>query len=95
MSVITLQESELASLSAVSGRRALAALGTDAQRGLSEEEARSRRRRHDRNELTAEKPIPVLPRFLAQFQDALAILLLVATLISAALWLYKRESALP
>ena len=34
-------------------------------------------------------------KFLAQFQDVLVILLLIATLISAALWLYERESALP
>ena len=32
---------------------------------------------------------------MAQFQDALVIPLLIATVISAALWLYERESALP
>jgi Ca2+-transporting ATPase len=73
----------------------LAALGTDAQRGLSEAEARARLDRHGRNELTAEEPVPAWRKFLAQFQDVLVILLLIATLISAALWLYERESALP
>jgi Ca2+-transporting ATPase len=34
-------------------------------------------------------------KFLAQFQDVLVILLLVATVISAVLWLYERESSLP
>jgi Ca2+-transporting ATPase len=62
---------------------------------LSEAEARTRLDRHGRNELTAEKPVPGWRKFLAQFQDALVILLLIATAISAALWLLERESALP
>ena len=73
----------------------LAALGTDARRGLSEGEAQARLKRYGKNELTAEKPIPRWRKFLAQFQDVLVILLLIATLISAGLWLYERESALP
>ena len=73
----------------------LAALGTDALRGLSEGEARARLENYGRNELTAEKPIPRWRKFLAHFQDVLVILLLIATLISAGLWLYERESALP
>ena len=36
-----------------------------------------------------------MEKFLAQFQDVLVILLLVATVISLGLWLYERESALP
>ena len=36
----------------------LAALGTDARRGLSEGEARARLERYGKNELTAEKPVP-------------------------------------
>ena len=39
--------------------------------------------------------MPAWRKFLAQFQDVLVILLLVATAISAGLWLYERESALP
>ena len=73
----------------------VAALGTDGRRGLSEEEARSRLERHGRNELTAERPVPAWRRFLAQFQDVLVVLLLVATAISAALWFVERDSALP
>jgi P-type Ca2+ transporter type 2C len=73
----------------------LAALATDAQLGLSESEARARLERYGRNELTAEKPVPGWRKFLAQFQDVLVILLLIATVISAGLWLYERESALP
>ena len=73
----------------------LAALGTDARGGLGEEEARRRLERHGRNELAAEKPTPAWRKFLAQFQDALVVLLLVAALISAGLWLAERDSALP
>jgi P-type Ca2+ transporter type 2C len=73
----------------------LTALGTDAQQGLSREEARARLERYGKNELTAEKPVPAWRKFLAQFQDALVILLLIATVISAGLWVYERESALP
>ena len=73
----------------------LAALGSNADRGLSEAEARARLERDGKNELTAEKSVPAWRKFLAQFQDVLVILLLVATGISAGLWLYERESALP
>lgn len=73
----------------------LAALGTDARRGLSEAEAQARLAQYGRNELTAEKPVPRWRKFLAQFQDVLVILLLFATLISTGLWAYERESTLP
>jgi P-type Ca2+ transporter type 2C len=73
----------------------LAALETDAQSGLSERQAQERLERYGRNELTAEKPVPGWRKLLAQFTDVLVVLLLVAALISAALWLYERESALP
>jgi P-type Ca2+ transporter type 2C len=73
----------------------LAALESDPRSGLSEREARARLERYGRNELTAEKPVPAWRKFLAQFTDVLVVLLLVAALISAGLWLYERESALP
>jgi Ca2+-transporting ATPase len=73
----------------------LAAFGVDPQRGLSVEDARARLEQHGKNELRAERPVPGWRRFLAQFRDALVILLLVATAVSAGLWLYERESALP
>jgi Ca2+-transporting ATPase len=79
----------------VSADEALAALGSDARLGLSEADARARLERHGRNELTAEKPVPAWRKFLAQFADPLVILLLLATAISAGLWLLERESALP
>ena len=73
----------------------LADLGADDRRGLTEAEALARLERFGRNELAGEKPVPAWKKFLAQFQDALVILLLVATSISAGLWLYERETALP
>jgi P-type Ca2+ transporter type 2C len=71
------------------------ALGTDARRGLSAAAARARLDRHGKNELTAERPPPPWRKFLAQVQDVLVILLLIATAISAGLWLYERDAALP
>jgi P-type Ca2+ transporter type 2C len=73
----------------------VAGLGTNLQRGLSGSDAQSRLQQHGRNELAAEKPVPAWRQFLAQFQDVLVILLLVATAISAGLWAYERDAALP
>ncbi|PWT85815.1 MAG: haloacid dehalogenase [Blastocatellia bacterium] len=73
----------------------IGALGTDLRKGLSSSEAQSRLQQHGRNELVAEQPLPGWRRFLAQFQDVLVVLLLLATAISAALWAYERDAALP
>jgi Ca2+-transporting ATPase len=73
----------------------VATLGTDVRRGLTDEEALARLERYGRNEIAAEEPVPAWRRFLAQFQDVLVILLLAATAISAALWAYERDAALP
>jgi Ca2+-transporting ATPase len=94
MSAATSQQEQLApyrqSVDAV-----LAALGPDAHLGLSQREARARRERYGKNELMAEQPVPAWRKFLAQFHDVLVILLLIATVISAGLWLVERHSALP
>jgi Ca2+-transporting ATPase len=73
----------------------LTSLGTDALRGLSDAEAQTRLRRDGPNELIAEKPVPAWRKFLAQFSDALVILLLIATAISAILWGIERDQPLP
>ncbi len=73
----------------------LRALGGDAARGLSGAEARARLARYGPNQLAAERPVPAWRKFLAQFRDALVVLLLIATAVSVALWLYERDSALP
>ena len=72
-----------------------AALRTDVRGGLTEDEARARLKTYGRNELMEEARVPAWRRFLAQFQDVLVILLLIATAISAALWFYERDAALP
>ena len=73
----------------------LTALDTDGELGLSEGEVRARLERYGRNELTTEKPVPAWKKFLAQFRDVLVVVLLIATAISAGLWVYERDSALP
>src|SRR6201991_605914 len=73
----------------------LAAFSSDPRLGLSPAEAQARLEKYGRNELTTEKPVPAWRKFLGQFQDVLVILLLIATLISAGLWLYERDSPLP
>ena len=73
----------------------VAAHRTHAEHGLQEAEAESRLARDGANELTADAPVAPWRRFLAQFEDVLVLLLLVATALSAVLWLVERESALP
>lgn len=74
---------------------ALNVLGGDAQYGLSESEARGRLEEYGKNEIATEEPTPAWRKFFAQFQNVLVILLLIATAISAVLWLYEGESILP
>jgi Ca2+-transporting ATPase len=71
------------------------ALKSDANVGLTDDEARVRLQLHGPNELTAEVPIRAWQRLLAQFRDVLVILLLVATAVSAALWAVERDAPLP
>jgi P-type Ca2+ transporter type 2C len=78
-----------------SASEVLADLSTDIARGLSTLEARARLGRYGKNELAAETPVPGWKKFLRQFHDMLVVLLLIATVISAGLWLYERDSPLP
>jgi P-type Ca2+ transporter type 2C len=73
----------------------VAELGVDVRLGLEDSEASARRERYGRNELAAEKPVALWRRFVAQFKDVLVVLLLIATTISAGLWAYERDAALP
>ena len=73
----------------------IATLRTDERRGLGDEEARARLAQYGPNELAADKAVPAWRRFLSQFQDVLVILLLIATGVSAALWVVERDAALP
>ena len=70
-------------------------LGSDGSLGLTDAEARRRLARDGANELASEAPPPWWTKFLDQFRDALVILLLIATAVSAALWVYERDAALP
>ena len=73
----------------------VAAFETDAGAGLSAATVRARLERSGRNELTAEPAVPAWRKFVAQFEDALVLLLLAATAVSAGLWFYERDSPLP
>jgi Ca2+-transporting ATPase len=73
----------------------IASWQTDPHNGLTNVEARARLQRDGRNELPLEAPVPAWKKFLAQFKDVLVLLLLIATVISTALWLLERESSLP
>ena len=86
---------ELTSAYRLHASELVATLRTDERRGLSDEDARARLAQYGSNELAAEKPVPAWRRFLSQFQDVLVILLLIATAISAALWVVERDAALP
>lgn len=70
-------------------------LGSNIQTGLSSAEAKARVERVGHNELTAARKVPGWRKFLAQFKDKLVALLLIATAISAGLWLYEKDSPLP
>ena len=70
-------------------------LACDLDRGLTSDEALLRIERHGPNEL----PVPAPPlrwrRFLEQFRDPLVLLLLVATVISFAVWLLEGAHGIP
>ena len=73
----------------------LAAFNTHADTGLSQAAAEQRLARYGRNELDTEAPRPVWRKFFDQFISVLVILLIVAAIISAGLWLYEGRAALP
>lgn len=73
----------------------IARLDTNLARGLTDDEARVRLRQFGQNALAREERVPSWRRFAAQFQDVLVILLLIATAVSAVLWLYERDTAVP
>jgi Ca2+-transporting ATPase len=73
----------------------VATLGSDAHVGLTAEEARSRLASYGRNELDVGKSTSAWRHFVAQFQNILVVLLLVAAAISGALWAFEGDAALP
>jgi Ca2+-transporting ATPase len=73
----------------------LSAHQVTAEGGLSAAECRERLAVYGANELPAAPPVPGWRKFLAQFQNPLTILLLVATVISFFAWIIEREEAVP
>jgi P-type Ca2+ transporter type 2C len=73
----------------------VAELGSDAKRGLRSADVQGRLERHGRNELPSPPAVPAWRRFLAQFEDVLTILLLVATAVSFVAWWIEREAPIP
>jgi magnesium-transporting ATPase (P-type) len=70
-------------------------LRTDAERGLTEDEAGRRLVADGPNEISSAPPIPTWQRLLRQFRDPLVYLLLVAVGISVVVWALGREESLP
>ncbi|MEK7392838.1 MAG: cation-translocating P-type ATPase, partial [Fibrobacterota bacterium] len=70
-------------------------LKTDPVTGLAAIEAAKRLASDGPNELEQLPPTPLWKTFMAQFANALVILLLVAISISTALWLYEGKTFLP
>ena len=70
-------------------------LGVDPATGLSSEEAARRLATDGPNELRSAPPVPLWRRVLAQFQDPLVYLLLVAVGISLVAWLVEGPDGAP
>src|SRR5690606_11304988 len=70
-------------------------LDSDPTRGLDQATARARLAEHGPNELIGDPVVPRWLRFLRQLRDPLVLLLLAATAISLALWLYQGSTPLP
>ncbi|TFD31821.1 cation-translocating P-type ATPase [Cryobacterium sp. TMT1-19] len=70
-------------------------LETDAARGLTGAEAARRLAAEGPNKLRSVRPVPFWRRILAQFNDPLIYLLLVATAVSLGAWLIEGAPGLP
>ena len=71
------------------------AWGTSPDAGLSEAEAARRLGSDGPNELPSEPPVPAWRRLLAQFQDPLVYLLIVAIVVSAIAWALEGAHGVP
>ena len=73
----------------------VAACGTSPDAGLSEAEAARRLGSDGPNELPSEPPVPAWRRLLAQFQDPLVYLLIIAIVVSAIAWALEGAHGVP
>jgi magnesium-transporting ATPase (P-type) len=73
----------------------VAALGTDAERGLGSDEAAARLAHGGPNRLAAQEPVPAWRRLAAQFADPLIYLLLASIVVSLIAWLLEGAHGLP
>ncbi|MEP9352459.1 cation-translocating P-type ATPase [Xanthobacter sp. KR7-65] len=73
----------------------LARLASDAEAGLAAPEAERRLAAAGRNALDVVPPRPEWLKFLAQFANVLVLLLVAAAAVSAAVWLWERDTPAP
>ncbi|MBK8045704.1 MAG: cation-translocating P-type ATPase [Anaerolineales bacterium] len=73
----------------------LSTLMVDPKTGLTSADARTRVERYGKNELPETPPVPAWRKFLAQFQNPLTVLLLVAIVISLVAWIIEHEEPIP
>jgi len=71
------------------------ALNTDPENGLSSAEAAARLARYGKNEVASAPPVPMWRKLLAQFEDPLIYLLLVAVAISVIAWVMEGAHGWP
>ena len=65
----------------ISWEEAVKKLKTDSKKGLSEEEAKIRRRKFGKNSFPGKKPLPKIKLFLEQFKSPLVYILVIAGFI--------------
>lgn len=68
----------------MTAQQTLEALGTDPAHGLNPDQVTAQQEAHGRNELTRQKPVTLVRRFLNALADPMIILLIVAALITLA-----------
>jgi magnesium-transporting ATPase (P-type) len=95
MSSQALQWPVLADPSTVDATDVVRALGTDAEHGLTSEEAAARLARFGPNELALREGTPAWQRLLAQFADPLIYLLLASIVVSLVAWVLEGASHVP
>lgn len=70
-------------------------LDVDPGQGLTSQEVQRRLEEHGPNELRSRDAVPLWRRILAQFQDPLVYLLLVAVLVSLVIWVIEGMAGVP